>query len=426
MASQLPPQVLKKIFQNIHGYRGCYRSNEHLNNLYSCLLVNKKWCASAVPILWSAVFYPIQTIRIGTITTYLSCLSLENRKILQNQAGINIPIKYDRPAFQYASYLTELNLDKLLKTIFSWCKKHRKPYRNTKRNELIIRSLLELFSSNCAKIKYLAMNNVANYLLYDEYFDNLNTIDFKLLAEPNIRDCLSSVKELRLGWDALALDGFLAALGYTCRSLEILDTNFEHDPEFATLFINKQQAADLTMLISSQSALQKFILRDHQYYTHFFINALYTQTHSLKEIEFYSVDFFGCISFEVFRHCSLLTRIIFEDCFNITADMVKPLFKAPFTNLEYAHVHNNPDYYDPPCKELVKWADKKNFKGKWWETIITRESLSEFLTFSKYFFACLIITICMKSLGNILLEQLSWQLSDLFGFHEARNNLNFY
>src|SRR4051794_40587260 len=157
MASRLPPKILKNIFQEIHGHRGCYRSGVHLNNLYSCLLVNKEWCKSVVPILWSAVFYPIQTIRIGTITTYLSCLNLEKRQILQNQAGINIPTRRYRPTFEYASYLTELNFDKFLKTIFLWCKKHRKPYRIARRNEFIIRSLLELFSSSRANIKYFAM-----------------------------------------------------------------------------------------------------------------------------------------------------------------------------------------------------------------------------------------------------------------------------
>ncbi|GES82005.1 hypothetical protein GLOIN_2v1631688 [Rhizophagus clarus] len=363
MAAQLPSDVLQNIFQNIYGYRGSYRSDKNLNSLYSCLLVNKKWSENVVPILWSAVFYPIQTIRTEVITTYLSCLSTEKRKILRDQAGINIPVQYDRTRFQYATYLTELNFDKFLKAIFLWSKKYRKPYRVTKRNELIVQYLLELFSTNCAKIKYLAMNSVPNYLLNDEYFDNLNTIDFKFLTEPNIRNCLSNVKELRLEWDALALDGFLSAIGYTCRSLEVIDANFAHDPGFSNLFINKQQAEELSLLISSQSNLQKFILQDYRYFTHFFINSLYTQTHSLKAVEFYSVDFLGCVSFEVLKNCSLITHITFEDCENITADMVKPLVNAPFPNLKNVHVYNNPD--QPPCEELILWADKKNFKRKW-------------------------------------------------------------
>ena len=164
MTSRLPPKILKNIFQEIHGLKGCYRSDDHLKNLYSCLLVNKEWCENAVPVLWSAVFYPIQTIRTGTITTYLSCLNLEKRQILQKQAGINIPTRRRRSMFEYASYLTELNFDKFLKTIFLWCKKHRKPYRITRRHELVIRSLLELFSLRRANIKYFAMNNVPNYL----------------------------------------------------------------------------------------------------------------------------------------------------------------------------------------------------------------------------------------------------------------------
>ncbi|RGB25722.1 hypothetical protein C1646_771340 [Rhizophagus diaphanus] len=402
---QLPPEVLKNIFQKIYGNRGCYRSDKNLNDLYSCLLVNKRWCVNVVPILWSAVFYPIQTIRIGVITTYLSCLSLEKRKILQNQAGINIPTNYDKTTFRYATYLTELNFEKFLKTIFLWSKKNRKPYRNTKRNELIVQYLLELFSSNCAKIKYFAMNNVPNYLLNDDYFDNLKTIDFKLLREPNIRNCLSNVKELRLEWDALALDGFLNSIGYTCRSLEVLDTNFAHDPEFSNLFINKQQAEELAMLISSQSNLQKFILQDYRYYTHFFINSLYTQTHSLKEIEFYSVDFLGCVSFEVFKHCSLITNITFEDCENITLDMAKPLFNSPLPNLKNVHVYNNPDH--PICEDLVLWADKKNFKGKWWEIKITTKKIkySFSIIIICWYFTPLIVNI-VKILFKILLANL--------------------
>ncbi|RIA90786.1 hypothetical protein C1645_769120 [Glomus cerebriforme] len=421
MTSRLPPEILKNIFQIIYGHKGCYRSDEHLNNLFSCLLVNKEWCESAIPILWSEVFYPIQTIRIGTITTYLSCLNLEKRKTLQNQAGVNIPIQYDRPTFNYASQLTELNFDKFLKTIFSWCKKYRKPYRNTKRNEFMIRSLLELFSSNCANIKYFAMNNVPNYRLYDDYYDNLVTIDFKLLTEPNIRDCLSGVKELRLEWDTLVLNGFLTALSHTCRSLETLDTNFAHDPEFANLFISKEQAEDLAILISAQSNLQKFILQDYQNYTHYFLNSLNTQTLSLKVIEFYSVDFLGCISFEVFKNCHLLTHITFEDCSNITVDMVKPLLNASFPNLKYVHVYNNPDYYDPPCEDLVKWADKKNFKGKWWQIKLNDLDLLRIIKYFIYFifsvFSYWLFKPFIMGLANILLKYLSWKL----GLHETMN-----
>ncbi|CAG8505865.1 3326_t:CDS:2 [Funneliformis mosseae] len=405
MSPKLPPKILEIVFREIHGYRGYY-PNHHLNDLHSCLLVNKEWCESTVPVLWSSVFYPIQTIRIDAITTYLSCLSSEKRQLLQRQAEVNIPLpkKYKKPKFEYASYLLELNFDKFLKTIFSWCKKYRKPYRIARRNELIIRSLLELFSSQGANIKYFAMNNVPNYLLYDDYFNDLKSIDFNFLAESHLRNCLSSVTELRLEWDALALDGFLPALEQTCRSLKIIHTDFAHNPASASLFINRQQARDLATLVSAQSNLQKFILQNHRYYTHFFIESLRTQKCSLKEIEFHSVDFLGCFPFQALTSCSFLTHISIEDCLNLNPDMVTPLFYASFPDLQHVHVYNN----DPPCEELIEWADKKNSKREWWQIKLTIENIRRSI---RYFIMFVIAYWYLIPFLNLIFR-IGWKLSN--------------
>lgn len=122
-------------------------------------------------------------------------------------------------------------------------------------------------------------------------------------------------------------------------------------------------------------------------------------------IEFYSVDFLGCVSFEVFKHCSLITNITFEFCENITLEMAKPLFNAPFPNLKYVHVYNNPDH--PICEELVLWADKKNFKRKWWEIQITTKKIkySFSIIIICWYFTPLIINI-VKFLFKILLSNL--------------------
>jgi hypothetical protein len=101
--------------------------------------------------------------------------------------------------------------------------------------------------------------------------------------------------------------------------------------------------------------------------------------------------------------------------------MVKPLFNAPFPNLKYVHVYNNPNYCDPPCEELVKWADKKNFKGKWWQIKITSENIWEFLRFVHYsmlfIIACWLFIPFIVGLVNILGKYLSWKLSKYLGLY---------
>lgn len=294
---ELPQEILKQIFQEIYGYRGSYRSQENLSNLYSCLLVNKSWCEAAVPILWSSIFYS----NIGAITTYLSCLSTDKLRMIAD-SGIRLPpslsqrhltsfppmpsekktsngiakINDNRGSnnnnvmFDYPSFLIELNLDKLLKSVFAWCLKHRNnSHRISKsslsssfsslssslsshiftsythsstysspdssiissessyypsiqsqkpedviRAECVLRSLLQLFSLKNSKIQYFSFNSVPGFLLNDDYFENLKYIDFHgILCEQETRRIFENVKECRLEWDALAVDGLLDAFG---------------------------------------------------------------------------------------------------------------------------------------------------------------------------------------------------------------------
>ncbi|CAG8536163.1 16091_t:CDS:2 [Acaulospora morrowiae] len=416
-------EILTKIFWEIYGYRGCYRRQENFNDLYSCLLVNRSWCKTAVPILWSSVFYPIQTSRLGFITTYLSCLSPEKLRGIAD-SGIKLPpslskhllspisILSDRdqdggasvvgsvktPMFDYPSYLEELDFDKLLKSIFDWCRKHRdipryqssslsssisssmssslfssrsvstlassvsssssnNPLSKSQypslhsrksehiiRAECILRALLQLFTSRCSNIRCFSMNSVSNYLLHNDYFENLTKIDFNgLLCEQDIRGLFDNVKECRLEWDAMAVDGFLDAFGTSCRNLEILNANFAHDPDLATLFINKKQATDLAILITTQTSLKSFVLQDHQYFTHFFLQSLNTQISTLTKLEFYSVDFKSCHSFDVIAKCGQLELLVFKDCINITVEMATPLFNAKLPKLKYVHITNSHD-----------------------------------------------------------------------------------
>jgi hypothetical protein len=87
------------------------------NTLYSCLLVNKAWCKTTVPILWKnptkvlgRSYYRKDKARKILLNVILSHLSEESRDDLKNQ-GINLFMEtHERPLFNYIRYWRYLDL----------------------------------------------------------------------------------------------------------------------------------------------------------------------------------------------------------------------------------------------------------------------------------------------------------------------------
>ncbi|GES99175.1 hypothetical protein GLOIN_2v1787971 [Rhizophagus clarus] len=84
-------------------------------SLHSCLLVNRSWCVTAIPVLWrdpEKYFKTVNPKRIKKLSNVIFLhLSEESRNILNDQ-GIKNPIitgKYQQPAFNY------INLTRMLK-----------------------------------------------------------------------------------------------------------------------------------------------------------------------------------------------------------------------------------------------------------------------------------------------------------------------
>ncbi|RIB03882.1 hypothetical protein C2G38_2122031 [Gigaspora rosea] len=122
MAPFLPADVLCQIFQNLTDQK----------SLYSCLLVNRLWCATSVEYLWSKPFRFIYTCNFISCTChkesrisrssklieiYLSCLT-EKEKILLMDNGIKLPI--ESPLFDYAGFIRYLDLDDFYTAIRDW------------------------------------------------------------------------------------------------------------------------------------------------------------------------------------------------------------------------------------------------------------------------------------------------------------------
>src|SRR5204863_3549286 len=128
--------------------------------LYSCLLVNRTWCITAVPILWrdpDQCYLLSDNSKNILFNVILLHLSEESRDILKNQ-GINdiITETYQRPLFNYINFWKYLNLSFIESMIFS------KNFENSKVS--IIRSeILKLFINRNTKFIQLTIPRDFDY-----------------------------------------------------------------------------------------------------------------------------------------------------------------------------------------------------------------------------------------------------------------------
>jgi hypothetical protein len=420
---QLPTKVIKMILKHVYGFRGNYRRKENFHDLYSCILVCRSWCKIGIPILWSSIFYPIQTtLNYKVISIYLKCLKKEKKFILIQEgirledeegdlilggnsnsgsciSSISSNISYisnnvnnlitsnGKLLFKYPKYLKELNFDKFLRTIFLWNKKTKN--NKIRNHQIIIKTLLELFHLHKAKIKYFSMNNVSNYSINEEYFRNLDKIDFKFLITKeyyhhSIRYLFFEFKILSLEWDSMMIDGLIESLSENCKSLESITLDFYHNPNNPNLKINIKNSKLLAKLISSQVNLRKFVLANYHTFTHLFIEALNNQALSLNTLEFYHVDFKDCYSFEILSKCENLKFITFENCRNLNSNnnyLIYQLINSNLPNLIKVNYHenhinnnnnnsiinnnNNNINNINLIRELFSWSIKINYKGNY-------------------------------------------------------------
>ena len=81
--------------------------------LYSCLMVNRTWCETTVPILWENPHPTKYSKNIKLVYTMFLHLSEESREILKNQEIDLFTETSQRPLFNYISFWRYLNLRSL-------------------------------------------------------------------------------------------------------------------------------------------------------------------------------------------------------------------------------------------------------------------------------------------------------------------------
>ncbi|PKC08410.1 hypothetical protein RhiirA5_416944 [Rhizophagus irregularis] len=179
--------------------------------LHSCLLVNRNWCVTAVPILWRDPGEYFRTINsnytkkiIKLFNVILLHLSEESRNILKIQ-GINSSIteKYQHPLFNYISFWKHLNLLFLDTVLFSKSNLNAKDM------------LLKLF-----------INKNTNFI----HLSIPQNLDYELLHISGIEKCFSELESFHC--NDVTDPHVLMGLAGICKSIKkLIFDNWYHFPD---------------------------------------------------------------------------------------------------------------------------------------------------------------------------------------------------
>ncbi|CAG8807291.1 38329_t:CDS:1, partial [Gigaspora margarita] len=290
-------EIILQIFQIIYYSKPKNRPYEQYQTLRTCLLVNRFWCINVTSILWSRVFAANSLVRLGAINKYISCLKPEKFQYLLD-AGMKFSKRTEyNQLFDYPSFLKELQFDIFLKDLSIWCIENGSYHcHNLKFHNLVLKTLLELFSERGAKLEIFYMKQVYKSA-FPSYHTELRYLDFNVLTSVNIKGMFANCKKIRLEGDVLMINNIIDIFTKIFNNVEhltldspnigpkILQNNFLNPTSYTILNddeIDKKQiistilsksfsitqSNSLTCLIISQRKLKTLVLSNQSPVNH--------------------------------------------------------------------------------------------------------------------------------------------------------------
>ncbi|GBC02152.1 hypothetical protein RclHR1_04480016 [Rhizophagus clarus] len=263
MQALLPTDCLNGIFK-------CLLDDlNDASSLHSCLLVNKLWCETVIPLLWNNPWQCAKLIINNNdwpplVRTLLSCLPEDSKEILRNN-GINLLLRTTSspPLFDYVGYCQHLSptvMDKLKSVTVDEDNKNNvnsecylpKAYRE----HLVEQEFYKLFMTKCS-LKYLVLPKIP------------------LAYFPGASHCLEYLRELKC---------------YTERPPELFYglAHISRNLHRLTIYPCDQDNDGLITLIKLQKGLKTLVLVSSEDYVSIcpeIGQALATQMHSLSSLK---------------------------------------------------------------------------------------------------------------------------------------------
>ncbi|CAG8595657.1 12266_t:CDS:2 [Acaulospora morrowiae] len=314
MCEKLPSEVLRHVFKIIYE-DGINDRAEMLEDLYTCIQVNKRWCVTAMPILWSNII-PSPSV----INTFMSFFTSEERKELGSK-GVpfhNIPNKTFM-TFCYPSFLRVLNLQEFTSAIFNWCLQEC-PQPIAIPYNALLRGLFVILASHCKTLQQLHMDRRL-------YIDNMHHELWLLLQDKTTRGLISPVRKLCLDVRKIINEDCLKLLCENVRYVRVLRVDMTINQHYWSWDLQ------VARLISSQKSLTSFTMKRGKC-SNAIISALEQHSQTLRLIHFRRVDFSKCNSINTLKYdCKNLEVLIMYGCKHLSENVREEISEANFPKL---------------------------------------------------------------------------------------------
>ncbi|CAB4435866.1 unnamed protein product [Rhizophagus irregularis] len=302
-----------------------YLQNDH-STLFKCLLVNRFWCKSTIPLLYANPFASTTEKNYLITSTLILCFNKAEILQLKNQLGLsqinNINFdnfdKEHKPLFEYPKYLKYLkNYD-----IF----------------------IINFVISKCRNIEQL---DISLNLFYEESFKNFNF--------QNFTSNLTKLNSLSLNFHSSGTDHtvnkeieqeFLRNIANFCTNASKLIIElpkirrplYQHDTSDG-LIITTTTLEKLCTIIQVQNKLKMFKIWDCHFLLNNILLSLEFQKHSLVHVEFIACDFSN-VSLKRFNYLYNLEYLKFISCKGILLNQCESLNFSSFKLKELSFKHN--------------------------------------------------------------------------------------
>src|SRR6266498_1568370 len=188
--SKLNKDILFLIFEELQ---------DDSKSLFSCLMVNRLWCETVIPILWRNPWcYDINYKNKNYLFTIISFYLSDNIKEFLTRQGIHLPsISHQSLLFDYLSFCKSININTINSIISIESSLGYNQF-------LLQQEFYNLFMRKCSELKYLDMKSIKHQIFYF----------------PEAKAHLESLCELRC--DTSIDSSYFYGLSYICQYMQRL------------------------------------------------------------------------------------------------------------------------------------------------------------------------------------------------------------
>ncbi|KAF0560344.1 hypothetical protein F8M41_002343 [Gigaspora margarita] len=318
-SARLPADCLYDIFNLL---------KDDIKSLHSCILVNRLWCETAIPYLWSHPFKRSTPPAPSLINILVACLSdTEKSVLIQNGIKISSQLKKP-PTFDYAAFIPNLGLESLYSSVQNWTMR-----QSVKRRSSISSQCVSEINNNALSVYYA---------LCRLFFGNNSTITSLKLDRPT--KLTSPAVEDTLGVDLSLQNIKNLTIRYTSDQF-LFDPLLKQAETIEYLSVIKSSEAGLrnfedlqylSSLIFAQSKLRSFSLMCYDTVNGFspsVLTPLASQADTLVSLNLHGIPFPGDSSIHALTICTNLEELDIRRCTNGPGCQLDQILIAEFPNL---------------------------------------------------------------------------------------------